>query len=182
MLVCRLLNFTTQKHLQLQNREKSLLTIFFLEYYSTLSGGQSAVGTSAAGGSRFLPRHALNSPRLSTMLNITAGLPGQFTQNNICLVSGGQVFKDASDPNSGVNPAWRKSYVHNIVARGWAPGSSAAEIAAVYKDIGDVKVGAMRDLTPDTGCYMNEADRFDEKYLQDFYGESLDKLQAVKIR
>ena len=114
------------------------------------------------------------------MLNVTAGLPGQYTSNNICLVSGGQVFADAKDPYSGVNPAWRTSYLHNIVARGWTPEADAAEIQAVHDDITNTKVGAMRELAPDTGCYMNEADRLDPLYLEDFYGGSLEKLQAVK--
>ena len=90
------------------------------------------------------------------MLNATAGRPEQFTSNNIVFVGGGQVFNDANDPYSGVNPAWRRSYLHHIVARGWALGSDETMVGAVHRDITDVKVGAMRDLAPSTGCYMNE--------------------------
>ena len=116
------------------------------------------------------------------MLNITAGLPGQFTSNNVILASGGQVFKDADDPDSGVNPAWRTSYVHNVVARGWAAGTDAATQIAIHHDITYTKVGAMRAIAPNTGAYMNEADRLDPMYLQDFYGLNLPKLQATKAK
>ncbi|CZT06861.1 related to isoamyl alcohol oxidase [Rhynchosporium graminicola] len=156
----------------------------YQSYYNTLSGFQSAVGTSGAVGSRLLDRRALAlSPALKTMLNTTAGLPGQFTQTNLCLVSGGQVFADAAqDPLSGVNPAWRTAYVHSIVARGWAPGSSEEEIQAVHEDITTTKIGALRKLAPGTGSYMNEADRMDPLFLRDFYGASLERLREVKRR
>ena len=154
----------------------------YQSYYKALSGVQSSVGTSGALGSRFFDRKALKSSlsALKAMLNTTAGLPGQFASSNVCLVSGGQVFADADDPYSGLNPAWRSSYVHNVVARGWPPGSNASEIQNVHDDITYNKVGAMRELAPNTGSYMNEADRFDPLFLQDFYGGSLEKLQAVK--
>ena len=154
----------------------------YAAYYATLSGAQSAVGINAALGSRLLDKVALtgSASALRKALNIIAGLPGQYTGNNVCLVSGGQVFKDASDPNSGVNPAWRTSYVHHIVSRGWSPGTDLAAQTAIHNDITYTKVGALRTIAPNTGAYMNEGDRLDPTYLQDFYGEILTKLQAVK--
>jgi hypothetical protein len=119
----------------------------YASYYAALSGGQSAVGTNAALGSRFLDKAALNgsATALKKALNVPAGFPGQFTSNNVCLVSGGQVFKDASDPNSGVNPSWRTSYVHHIIARGWTPGTDLATQTAIHNHITYTKVGALRN-------------------------------------
>ena len=156
----------------------------YSSYYETLSDIVTPVGQTAALGSRLLDRQALtaNVTALKTTLMTLAGTPEQATSNNIVFVGGGQVFADASDAYSGVNPAWRKSYVHNIVARGWAPGSSNATIQAVYEDITHNKVQAMKDLAPDTGCYMNEADRFDPDYLKDFYGDHAERLGAIKKR
>ena len=156
----------------------------YVAYYNALSGIVTPVGQTAALGSRFLGREALtgNVTALKNMLQTIAGTPEQATSNNIVFVGGGQVFADASDPYSGVNPAWRQTYVHNIVARGWAPGSSNATIQAVYHDITFNKTQAMKDLAPNTGCYMNEADRFDPKYLQDFYGEHESRLSGIKRR
>lgn len=156
----------------------------YVAYYNALSGIVTPVGQIAALGSRFLGREALtgNVTALKNMLQTIAGTPEQATSTNIVFVGGGQVFADASDPYSGVNPAWRQTYVHNIVARGWAPGSSNATIQAVYDDITFNKTQAMKDLAPNTGCYMNEADRFDPDYLQDFYGEHGSRLSGIKRR
>lgn len=131
----------------------------FAAYYDKLSGIEPPIGQSnAALGSRLLGRKALtgNLAKLKTMLTTIAGTPEQATSNNIVFVGGGQVFKDADDPFSGVNPAWRQTYVHNIVARGWAPGSSEEVVQGVRDDITNTKVQAMKDLAPETGSYMNE--------------------------
>ena len=166
--------YMTMKYLQFSS---------YFSYYYALSDVVTPVGSSGGAlGSRLLDRKALtgNPVALRTMLNITAGTPDQATSNNIVFVGGGQVFRDASDPYSGVNPAWRQTYVHNIVARGWAPGASNATIDAVHNDISNVKTEAMRTLAPDTGCYMNEADRFDEAFLEDFYGVNRYRLEDIK--
>lgn len=131
----------------------------YAAYYSKLSGIEPPIGISTFTlGSRLLDRKALtaDSQKLNKTLHTIAGTPEQFTSNNIVFVGGGQVFKDASDPYSGINPAWRKAYVHNIVSRGWAPGSEQAIVDDVRKDITTVKVQAMKDLAPDMGAYMNE--------------------------
>ncbi|KAF7913028.1 uncharacterized protein EAF01_002049 [Botrytis porri] len=153
----------------------------YAEYYQTLSGGKSAagVGTGAFGG-RLLDRTALTSSLadFNEMLNVTAGSPGQFAFTSVSLVGGGRVF--VHDENSGLNPAWRSSYVNNIVARGWTADTNEAIVQEVRDDITYTKIGAMKKLAPNTGCYMNEADRFDPDYLKDFYGKSLPKLEEVK--
>lgn len=116
------------------------------------------------------------------MLGVISGEPEEFTSNNFELVSGGQVFKDASDPLSGLNPAWRKSYFNNIVARGWAPGSSEEVKTAVQRDITYNKVPALQKQAPDTGVYMNEADRLDPDWQVNFYGENYERLLEIKQR
>ena len=173
------------KGTQLYITTKYLQFSSYSSYYYTLSDVVTPVGSSSSAlGSRLLGRDALagDPAALETMLNITAGTPEQATSNNIVFVGGGQVFRDASDPYSGVNPAWRHTYVHNIVARGWAPGASNTTVNAVHNDITNVKTESMRKLAPDTGCYMNEADRFDGEFLKDFYGANRYKLEDIKRR
>jgi FAD/FMN-containing dehydrogenase len=154
----------------------------YATFYSALSGVQQPVGSSGAAGSRLFDRAALtgSAAALKQMLNITAGSPGEFAQTGVSLVSGGQVFKDASDRNSGVNPAWRTSYLLSTVGRGWAAGTNASTQAEIHHDVTYNKVGAMRALAPNTGSYMNEADRLDPLYLQDFYGNNTTKLKSIK--
>lgn len=130
----------------------------YWDFYKYESGVEPPVGYPAALGSRLFDRAALtgNSTGLREMLKTIAGTPGQITSNNFELVGGGQVFKDSSDPFSGVNPAWRTSYMNNIVARGLSPQFNASNTTAIYNDITNTKVAAMKAQAPDTGVYMNE--------------------------
>jgi hypothetical protein len=130
----------------------------FDAYYNALSGIASPVSQTVALGSRLLDRDALTADPLALKetLSTIVGPPEQFTSINVIFTTGGQVFRDASDPYSGVNPAWRRAYVHNIVARGWAPGTSEAAQEVIRDDVTFTKVKAMKDLAPDTGAYMNE--------------------------
>ena len=149
-------------------------------FYNTESGVEPPVGTESALGSHLFSRAAVSdTTSLRKTVGTIAGTPQEFTSNNFELVSGGQVFKDASDPYSGLNPAWRHSYFNNIVAGGWAPGSSVTIQNAVWAEITS-KVDAMAAQAPGTGVYMNEADRKDPNYEQNFYGSHYAKLLSIK--
>ncbi|KAK4939649.1 hypothetical protein LTR10_020149 [Elasticomyces elasticus] len=155
----------------------------YWSFYNVESGVEPSAGVTSALGSRLFDRAAVNNTAgLRDMIGVIAGAPTEFTSNSVEFVSGGQVFRDASDPNSGVLPACRKSYFNNIVARGWAPGSPQATIDATYHDITYNKVAAMKAQAPDTGAYMNEADRMDPDYQTDFYGSNYAKLLSIKQR
>ena len=153
-------------------------------FYNAVSGVEPPVGTTSALGSRLFSRASVQEDTvgLRGMLDVIAGSPEEFTSNNFELVSGGQVFKDASDPYSGLNPAWRISYFNNIIARGWAPGSSEDTKAAVMRDITYNKIPAMEKQAPDTGVYMNEADRLDPNWQTNFYGDHYERLLEIKER
>jgi hypothetical protein len=151
-------------------------------FYATESGIEPPVGTgNGALGSRLFDRKSVqNYAAVRNMIGILAGTPQEPSFNNIELVSGGQVFKDALDPYSGVNPAWRTSYFSSIVSRGWVGDADEATIEGVRRDITYVKTGAMKRLAPGTGAYMNEADRFDPEWEMDFYGVNYEMLKNIK--
>ena len=130
----------------------------FVAYYDALSGIESPVGQAHAIGSRLLDRKALTADpaALRKTLATIIGPPEQFTSIAVVFTTGGQIFRDARDPYSGVNPAWRRAYVHNIVVRGWAPGTNESVQDAIRDDVTFTKVAAMKQLAPDTGAYMNE--------------------------
>jgi hypothetical protein len=150
--------------LQTYNGTRLFVSLTYAEYptyatfYEAESGVEPPVGVAGALGSRLFDRAALtkNHTGLRRMLNTVAGAPDEYTSNAVEVVSGGQVFNDASDPYSSLHPAWRTSYMSNIVARGWPPGADAATRGAVHKDITYNKVAAMKKQAPNTGCYMNE--------------------------
>lgn len=135
------------------------------------------IGGSALGSRLFSRLSVKNLTSLREMVGIIAGMPDEQVSNSLELVSGGQAFRDTG---SAVNPAWRESYFSNIVSRGWKPATSDAEIEKIRKDITYVKTGAMKKQAPETGAYMNEADRLDPEFEVDFYGKSYDRLAAIK--
>ena len=169
-------------------------------YYTTFSGVSPPVGYGGGAlASRLLDRPALtkDSAALKRMLKTIAGTPEQHTSVNVVFVGGGQVARDAADPYSGVLPAWRTTYVHNIVARSYAENDTAAG-EVVIRDVTYNKLGAMKKLAPNTGSYMNEVsfssglghqitdllptqgDRFDPDYINAFYGPHFPRLSAIK--
>lgn len=157
---------------------------YYWTFYDNVASVEPPVGSSAALGSRLFSRDSVQGDTvgLRDMLGVVAGGPDEFTSNNFELVSGGRVFEDAADPYSGLNPAWRKSYFSHIVARGWAPGSSEDIQTAVRRDITYNKVAALEKQAPDTGVYMNEADRLDPSWQRNFYGDNYERLLEIKQR
>jgi len=127
----------------------------YYEYYYALNGVNSAGQSGAALVSRLMGRDDLsNAANVSKMLNIIAGAPDQYTFCEICLVGGGAVLEDSD--YSGVNPAWRKTYIINQVARGWSNTADYGTIEATHDDITYVKGAAMTAISPGMGAYMNE--------------------------
>ncbi|KAF2799392.1 FAD/FMN-containing protein [Melanomma pulvis-pyrius CBS 109.77] len=153
-------------------------------FYTSESGYEPPVGTSGGGlGSRLFDRASVqNITALREMIGIVTGTPKEMAFNNVELVSGGHVFADAHDPYSGVNPAWRRSYFSNIVSRAWDKDTPKAIKAAIQHDITFVKTGAMKMLSPNTGAYMNEADRLDPEFERNFYGSNYERLARIKVK
>lgn len=153
-------------------------------FYNEVGSIEPPVGSTPAHGSRLFSRASVqdNVAGLRDMLDTVAGKPDEFTSNSFELVSGGRVFQDAADQFSGLNPAWRKSYFSHIVARSWAPGSPEEVQSAVRRDITYNKVAATEKQAPDTGAYMNEADRLDPNWQRNFYGEHYERLLEIKQR
>lgn len=94
------------------------------------------------------------SDTLRDMIEVVAGSPNQYTSNNLELVGGGEVLK--AHPLSGVDPAWRSTYLVSIAARGWPQEANDSTVQAVQNDITYIKGGAMRLQTPGMGSYLNE--------------------------
>ncbi|KAJ5177651.1 FAD-binding type 2 [Penicillium coprophilum] len=152
----------------------------YAAYYQAMSGVKQPVGSSnSAMTSRMIGKTALTSSRtqLRSMIEVIAGEENEYTINNVELVGGGKVLTDGNDQHSGVNPAWRSTYIVEVVARGWADESAAQ---SVKDDITNNKGKAMSQLTPHLGSYMSEADRNDPLWADNFYGTNYERLAAIK--
>lgn len=152
-------------------------------FYEAKSGLHDPVGNEAALTSRlFDPASLSNHAKVRKYVETVSGKPQDYVSNVIELVSGGQVFEEAKDPNSGLLPAWRTSPFLHIVGEGWAPGSSDDIKAAVRKDVTNVKGAAQKAMAPNTGGYMNEGDRLDPEWKQTFFGANYEAHLATKKR
>lgn len=138
----------------------------YWDYYYETNRVNSAANTESALISRlFGKKHLSNRVSLKKMLNVTAGKPTELIGNGFGLVGGGSVLKKP-DAFSGVNPAWRETYVMEYCAHGWANNASFATVAAAHHDITYVKGIALAEFALDTGSYMSEGDWQDPNYPQ----------------
>lgn len=131
----------------------------YAAYYRTMSGVHQPVGSpNSALTSRMFSKAALTDSKsdLRKVIGVIAGKPEEYTMNSVELVGGGKVIANKDDKYSGVNPAWRSTYIVNVVARGWAEGTDACTAQMIKDDITYHKGGAMRRITPHGGSYMNE--------------------------
>lgn len=126
-------------------------------YYRALSGVRQPTGApESALASRMFDKNSLTSNRdtLREVIGTLAGHSKEGTINQVLLVGGGKVLDGPE--YSGANPAWRRTYLVHIVARGWLETAGPLVGEAVKADITYNKYQAMRELTPSMGSYLNE--------------------------
>lgn len=78
------------------------------------------------------------------------------------------------------SPHWYNSLWHIILTGMWSGDTSAAEqqrITAGVHEAGEV----LRAFNPDSGCYQNEVDVYQNNHIQDFWGQAnYDRLSSIK--
>ncbi|KAI8942368.1 hypothetical protein NX059_000443 [Plenodomus lindquistii] len=105
--------------------------------------------------------------------------PGQDNSNCILYTGGKKVASDGNDPFAGYHPAWRKASFGIVTVRVIPHNITDAERSVVEKDMLS-KTSAMEAFAPGTGAYMNEADRLDPNYIENFYGPNYDDHLRTK--
>jgi FAD/FMN-containing dehydrogenase len=80
---------------------------------------------------------------------------------------------------SSLNPAWRDTLVHLVVVQGWQDGAHQTVIDAVRADVTS-KTQKLREVSPDTGAYFNEADSNEVDWQESFFGKNYEKLREIK--
>ena len=79
-----------------------------------------------------------------------------------------------------VLPAWRDALSHLLVFVQWSPNATAAEQRATRDKFTNHYMQVLRDATPGSGSYMNEADREEPDFQTAFYGDSYKRLLEIK--
>ncbi|ESZ91317.1 FAD binding domain protein [Sclerotinia borealis F-4128] len=87
----------------------------------------------------------------------------------------------AVDPptDSAVLPAWRSTTMHVIVGVEFTASSTWAEIETASNSVTSY-MDVFRNIAPDSGAYMSEADLIEPNQTVAFYGVNYDKLYAMK--
>ncbi|KAL2017376.1 hypothetical protein VTK56DRAFT_2256 [Thermocarpiscus australiensis] len=138
---------------------------------------QSPAGLDTYVGSRLLDAAALTGN-----LTRSADAFARFANGSLgtaYLVSGKGVHE--ARPRGGGNavvPAWRKAYVHATCPELFPPVDPAAEAAARKRLT--ARVAALRELAPDSGAYVNEANPFEPDWQREFWGGNYDRLLRIK--
>ncbi|PHH78727.1 hypothetical protein CDD80_6362 [Ophiocordyceps camponoti-rufipedis] len=157
-------------HLETQHYPTSLA--WFEKNYDASTGGYSRYLVS-----RLLDKQSLtgNETALRDALkaaNEPNGLLAFFT------VAGKGVQNAKPRGGDAVHPAWRQAYVHSVATAEFPPFNKTAEREAIA--ILDRSFQPLRDLTPNSGAYMNEALPFEKDWQHTFWGSNYERLLAIK--
>lgn len=142
-------------------------------------------GSYAVISSRLLPKSLLrnNSTEVSTAF---VQILREYGVDQIIghLVAGRAVAANADQwVDNAVNPAWRTALWHVILVSTWTSQEAAAYCAATEGDkrrLVTAANGLLRELTPDSGCYLNEADVNEPDWQNSFFGSNFARLEAIK--
>ncbi|UKZ74474.1 hypothetical protein TrVFT333_002142 [Trichoderma virens FT-333] len=155
------------------------------EYDSWLGWFDKNFDSSQAGGSQYLVSRLLdgealtgNPKKLKNALQAAMTI-GDGEAMSVFMV-GGKGVQEAK-PRGGsnaVNPAWRTAYVHALTSQPFGTFNKTAENDA--KASLDKEFQPLRDLTPKSGAYINEAFPFEKNWQQTFWGSNYARLLRIK--
>lgn len=147
------------------------------KYFGPLPYGN--YDSSSMVGGRLIPRTVVeqnNTALISALRNIAeAGYEVDLLVQNVSHASIGNQESDTS-----VNPAWRASLMHIVIAEYWDYNEIKAENTAIIEDMTNNIMPQLYDITPGSGVYLSEADYKNPNWKYDFYGVNYDKLKAIK--
>ncbi|KAG0213949.1 hypothetical protein BGX28_003127 [Mortierella sp. GBA30] len=153
---------------------------------AALAAQNSIAGRNAILGSRLIPRSNFNSSEgvdqlANALVEIRADLRkfGNPTGTYVTLlVAGGQVAKGTRKETS-VLPAWRRALMHIVTMTGWKDDTPVQVQRILAGKLTDA-TQRLRDLTPDSGSYFNEADPHEPKWRKTFFGNNYRTLRIIK--
>ncbi|KAL2817466.1 isoamyl alcohol oxidase [Aspergillus cavernicola] len=82
--------------------------------------------------------------------------------------------------NNSVLPSWRTAATDVILSTSWSEHANFGKMKQLADQMTQKWVPMLEALTPDPGCYMNEADPQQSNWQEAFYGPNYDRLLAIK--
>lgn len=92
------------------------------------------------------------------------------------------IAQPSDHPDNAVNPAWRDSIAYIILGATIDYTTSAEETTESRLNFTNGPVQRFRDLTPGSGSYGNEGDRFEPNFQWAYFGSSYPRLLELKNR
>ncbi|KAG0006015.1 hypothetical protein BGZ80_008578 [Entomortierella chlamydospora] len=160
-------------------------------FWETFLSAPSSPNATNAGantllGSRLIPRRNFESCKgvdqlTNAIIDIQQDLVNFGNTNGTIithLVAGGEVSKGNSEDTS-VLPAWRKALMHIVASTGWADDTPVAVQHLFARKLTQA-TQRLRDLSPGSGAYFNEADANEPNWQTNFFGSNYARLKAIK--
>ncbi|KAG0638224.1 hypothetical protein HOY80DRAFT_190610 [Tuber brumale] len=95
-------------------------------------------------------------------------------------VTGHPSLEVAGNPDNAVLPAWRDNEILVITTSSW---NDTAEWSQILKDQDTITNNwgrQLRELAPESGAYLSEADANEPNFQREFYGENYSRLLSIK--
>ncbi|KAJ3513633.1 hypothetical protein NLJ89_g2842 [Agrocybe chaxingu] len=146
------------------------------DFFDTfIAPNANPVGRPQVRSSRLVPAHLVANDDVLSALT-TAMISSDFSQ---ILAVTPYAFKDFDRNGTSINPAWRTAVWHALSVNAWNFNSTRSERETAYQRLKAVWT-PVRDLTPGSGAYLNEADTYEPDYKTSFWGPHHAKLLAIK--
>lgn len=144
------------------------------KYMGPLPWGNLAVGSYQYGG-RLIPRKALeqNSNGIGSALR-------SLTQAGVIAVGVGMNVSAPVNVSNAVFPALRNAAVTMQIGTPWNETAPWSKMIADQHKMTTEYVPRLEAVTPDSGCYQNEANFRQPNWKQTFFGSNYNRLLAVK--
>ncbi|KAK0227831.1 FAD-binding domain-containing protein [Armillaria fumosa] len=150
---------------------------FFAKYVLAAEAG---VGVETTLGSRLIPaeKFATDSGKAG-LLDILARMVQQFSLSPYIRVVGTPFLYSHTEGSTSVTPAWRNALWHMSSSTTLSWNYTAEDMRTQY-DFVSMVTQWLRDLSPDSGAYLNEADVYEPDHEEAFWGANYARLVQVK--
>ncbi|OJT09758.1 hypothetical protein TRAPUB_13717, partial [Trametes pubescens] len=135
------------------------------------------VGRSFATTSRLIPADNFQTPEKQTEL--VDRLMPVLDNAPLPLIFAVAPFFFKDDGGTSINPAWRKSIWHVTASTFWNFNTTLQQKREIYANV-SAHMELLREITPSSGAYFNEADVHEPNHERSFWGINYDRLLAIK--
>ncbi|GFF31211.1 FAD binding domain protein [Aspergillus udagawae] len=160
---------------------KPLVTLPLYDVMQIMPSTESVGKAEVARASRFIPRRVVEEDveRFADVLELVMSRQDAHDGVSSPSISGTMTGSKVAVDNA-LNPAWRDSIVHLIVSQSWNESLPSDLREQVMFNMTYGKGHALRQLAPNTGCYVNEANPYEPDWQSSLFGAHYPRLHAIK--